>query len=298
MLVNLAKGLLGPEASALLGALVLSQFWQATLGRPPSTQAAVIRSSSTSTSSPTTCSWAPTGRCPGKASGLGVGLVWPTSSFTSWTQPCARPCWPTPAPESVSSWLLKTPESWQQVETTRAEDFTSLAASSATCSCGRGGGPAVVQCSHACPGANQLGSLHPSSLGRYLRRPRGRDRSGVPGVGVGKASCRCRRLAPRRRGGTAMILRTRPIACPIDRSCRVVEEARTSWWSLSPHAPRARTVLSLTVPCSPPVGMEVGIPICADARLLLADRVRQAGWSSGWLARGDASHGGGAVMGS
>ena len=72
-------------------------------------------------------------------------------------------------------------------------------------------------------------------------------------------------------------------------SCRVLKMARTSWWSPSPHAPRARTVLSLTVPCSTPVGMEVGIPICADARLLLADRVRQAGWSSGWLAQGDAS---------
>lgn len=33
VLVNLAKGLLGSEASALLGALLLSQFWQATLGR-------------------------------------------------------------------------------------------------------------------------------------------------------------------------------------------------------------------------------------------------------------------------
>ena len=33
VLVNLAKGLLGPQASALLGALVISQFWQVTLGR-------------------------------------------------------------------------------------------------------------------------------------------------------------------------------------------------------------------------------------------------------------------------
>jgi hypothetical protein len=33
VLVNLAKGLLGPESSALLGAMVLSQFWQATLSR-------------------------------------------------------------------------------------------------------------------------------------------------------------------------------------------------------------------------------------------------------------------------
>jgi hypothetical protein len=33
VLVNLAKGLLGPESSALLGALLLSQFWQATLSR-------------------------------------------------------------------------------------------------------------------------------------------------------------------------------------------------------------------------------------------------------------------------
>jgi hypothetical protein len=39
VLVNLAKGLLGPEASALLGALVLSQFWQATLGRAAVSQA-------------------------------------------------------------------------------------------------------------------------------------------------------------------------------------------------------------------------------------------------------------------
>ena len=39
VLVNLAKGLLGPEASALLGALVLSQFWQATLGRAAIPQA-------------------------------------------------------------------------------------------------------------------------------------------------------------------------------------------------------------------------------------------------------------------
>jgi hypothetical protein len=33
LLVNLAKGLLGPESAALLGSLVLSQLWQATLGR-------------------------------------------------------------------------------------------------------------------------------------------------------------------------------------------------------------------------------------------------------------------------
>ncbi|MGA8726014.1 MAG: type IV secretion system DNA-binding domain-containing protein [Acidimicrobiales bacterium] len=33
VLVNLAKGLVGPEAAALLGALILAQFWQATLGR-------------------------------------------------------------------------------------------------------------------------------------------------------------------------------------------------------------------------------------------------------------------------
>jgi hypothetical protein len=39
VLVNLAKGLLGPEASALLGALVLAQFWQATLGRAAIPQA-------------------------------------------------------------------------------------------------------------------------------------------------------------------------------------------------------------------------------------------------------------------
>jgi hypothetical protein len=33
LLVNLSKGLLGPETSALLGSLVVSQLWQATLGR-------------------------------------------------------------------------------------------------------------------------------------------------------------------------------------------------------------------------------------------------------------------------
>jgi len=33
LLVSLAKGLLGPEAAALLGSLVMSQLWQATLGR-------------------------------------------------------------------------------------------------------------------------------------------------------------------------------------------------------------------------------------------------------------------------
>lgn len=33
LLVNLSKGLLGPETSALLGSLVISQFWQAVLGR-------------------------------------------------------------------------------------------------------------------------------------------------------------------------------------------------------------------------------------------------------------------------
>lgn len=33
LVVNLAKGILGPETSALLGALVISQFWQATLSR-------------------------------------------------------------------------------------------------------------------------------------------------------------------------------------------------------------------------------------------------------------------------
>ena len=33
LLVNLAKGLLGPEAASLLGSLVLSQLWQTTLGR-------------------------------------------------------------------------------------------------------------------------------------------------------------------------------------------------------------------------------------------------------------------------
>jgi hypothetical protein len=33
LLVNLAKGLLGPETSALLGSLVISQLWQAVLGR-------------------------------------------------------------------------------------------------------------------------------------------------------------------------------------------------------------------------------------------------------------------------
>jgi len=39
VLVNLAKGLLGPEASALMGALVVSQFWEATLGRTAVDQA-------------------------------------------------------------------------------------------------------------------------------------------------------------------------------------------------------------------------------------------------------------------
>ena len=33
LLVSLAKGLIGPEAAALLGSLVVSQLWQATLGR-------------------------------------------------------------------------------------------------------------------------------------------------------------------------------------------------------------------------------------------------------------------------
>ena len=33
LLVNLSKGLLGPETSALLGSLVISQLWQAILGR-------------------------------------------------------------------------------------------------------------------------------------------------------------------------------------------------------------------------------------------------------------------------
>ena len=33
LLVSLAKGLLGPEAAALLGSLVVSQLWQAALGR-------------------------------------------------------------------------------------------------------------------------------------------------------------------------------------------------------------------------------------------------------------------------
>ena len=33
LLVNLSKGLLGPESSALLGSLVVSQLWQAILGR-------------------------------------------------------------------------------------------------------------------------------------------------------------------------------------------------------------------------------------------------------------------------
>jgi len=33
LLVNLAKGLLGPETAALLGSLVISQLWQAVLGR-------------------------------------------------------------------------------------------------------------------------------------------------------------------------------------------------------------------------------------------------------------------------
>jgi hypothetical protein len=33
LLVNLSKGLLGPETSSLLGSLVVSQFWQAVLGR-------------------------------------------------------------------------------------------------------------------------------------------------------------------------------------------------------------------------------------------------------------------------
>ena len=33
LLVNLSKGLLGPETSALLGSLVVSQLWQAVLGR-------------------------------------------------------------------------------------------------------------------------------------------------------------------------------------------------------------------------------------------------------------------------
>jgi hypothetical protein len=39
VLVNLAKGLLGSESSALLGAMVLSQFWQATLSRAAIPQA-------------------------------------------------------------------------------------------------------------------------------------------------------------------------------------------------------------------------------------------------------------------
>jgi hypothetical protein len=33
LLVNLAKGLIGPEAAALLGALVIADLWQATMGR-------------------------------------------------------------------------------------------------------------------------------------------------------------------------------------------------------------------------------------------------------------------------
>jgi hypothetical protein len=81
---------------------------------------------------------------------------------------------------------------------------------------------------------------------------------------------------------------TRPIACLIDRPVAWLKPRRTSWWSPRANAPRARTVLSLTVPCSPPVAMGVGFAICVDARLLLADLVRQAG-SRGWLAQGDPS---------
>ena len=33
LLVNLSKGLLGPETAALLGSLVMTQLWQAALGR-------------------------------------------------------------------------------------------------------------------------------------------------------------------------------------------------------------------------------------------------------------------------
>ena len=54
-LVNLSKGLLGPETSALLGSLVVSLLWQAVLGRSAIALSAVIRSLSTSMSFRTTC---------------------------------------------------------------------------------------------------------------------------------------------------------------------------------------------------------------------------------------------------
>ena len=44
LLVNLSKGLLGPETAALLGSLVITQLWQATLGRPVLLSKNAIRS--------------------------------------------------------------------------------------------------------------------------------------------------------------------------------------------------------------------------------------------------------------
>src|ERR1700676_3985367 len=69
--------------------------------------------------------------------------------------------------------------------------------------------------------------------------------------------------------------------CPIDRPVVWSKTERICWWSPMGGAPRARTVLSLTVRSSLPVPMDSESAVRVASHLLLADHVRQAG-PRGW----------------
>jgi Type IV secretion-system coupling protein DNA-binding domain len=95
LLVNLARGLLGPETSALLGSLVVAQLWQATLGRSSIPRIVAIPSLSMSMSfrSICICRWTSPMRWPRLAASASAS-PWPISICTNWNRRCAQRCLP------------------------------------------------------------------------------------------------------------------------------------------------------------------------------------------------------------
>ncbi len=112
LLVNLARGQLGPETAALLGSLIMSQLWQAILGRsaiaPERRHPVFIYVDEFQEYLRLPVDFAD---ALAQARGLGAAFWWPTSICISSTRRCARRCWPTSSRGSSFGCPARTPGS-------------------------------------------------------------------------------------------------------------------------------------------------------------------------------------------
>ena len=115
VLVSLAKGLIGPEAAALLGSLFVAELWQAVLGRAAHRRRAAASGRRLRRRVP---GLRPPADRHGRRSGPGArarrradaGASAPRAAAG---QPCAPPCWRTPARASASSSRARTRRRWR-----------------------------------------------------------------------------------------------------------------------------------------------------------------------------------------